>query len=51
MNIADEQKLAQRFAPTVTLAELNAAIDVRRTPGIPAGYEGPTLPVKEPADA
>jgi membrane protein len=32
-------------------AELNAAIDVRRTPGIPAGYEGPTLPVKEPADA
>ena len=32
-------------------AELNAAIDVRRTPGIPPGYEGPTLPVKEPADA
>jgi membrane protein len=32
-------------------AELNAAIDVRRTPGIPTGYEGPTLPVKEPADA
>ena len=32
-------------------AELNAAIDLRRTPGLPAGYEGPTLPVKEPADA
>jgi len=32
-------------------AELNAAIDVRRAPGIPQGYDGPTLPVKEPADA
>ena len=32
-------------------AELNAAIDVRRSPGIPSGYDGPTLPVKEPADA
>jgi membrane protein len=32
-------------------AELNAAIDVRRSPGIPPGYDGPTLPVKEPADA
>ena len=32
-------------------AELNAAIDVRRSPGIPDGYDGPTLPVKEPADA
>ncbi|MET0769649.1 MAG: YihY/virulence factor BrkB family protein [Solirubrobacteraceae bacterium] len=32
-------------------AELNAAIDVRRSPGIPQGYDGPTLPVKEPADA
>ena len=32
-------------------AELNAAIDVRRSPGLPSGYDGPTLPVKEPADA
>ena len=32
-------------------AELNAAIDVRRSPGLPQGYDGPTLPVKEPADA
>ena len=32
-------------------AELNAAIDVRRAPGLPRGYDGPTLPVKEPADA
>ena len=32
-------------------AELNAAIDVRRSPGIPRSYDGPTLPVKEPADA
>jgi membrane protein len=32
-------------------AELNAAIDVRRSPEIPSGYDGPTLPVKEPADA
>ena len=32
-------------------AELNAAIDVRRTPHVPRGYDGPTVPVKEPADA
>ena len=32
-------------------AELNAAIDVRRSPGVPRSYDGPTLPVKEPADA
>jgi membrane protein len=32
-------------------AELNAAIDLRRSPGLPQGYDGPTLPVKEPADA
>ena len=32
-------------------AELNAAIDVRRSPGLSPSYDGPTLPVKEPADA
>ena len=32
-------------------AELNAAIDVRRSPGVPPSYDGPTVPVKEPADA
>ena len=32
-------------------AELNAAIDVRRSPELPAGYDGPPLPAKEPADA
>ena len=30
-------------------AELNAAIDVRRSPGLPRGYDGPPLPAKEPA--
>jgi membrane protein len=30
-------------------AELNAAIDVRRSPDLPPGYEGPPLPAKEPA--
>jgi membrane protein len=30
-------------------AELNAAIDVRRSPDLPASYEGPPLPAKEPA--
>jgi len=30
-------------------AELNAAIDVRRSPELPRGYEGPPLPAKEPA--
>ena len=32
-------------------AELNAAIDVRRSPALPRGYQGPPLPAKEPADA
>jgi len=32
-------------------AELNAAIDVRRSPGLPHGYEGPPLPAKVPADS
>jgi membrane protein len=30
-------------------AELNAAIDVRRSPDLPRGYDGPPLPAKEPA--
>jgi membrane protein len=30
-------------------AELNAAIDVRRSPELPATYGGPPLPAKEPA--
>jgi membrane protein len=30
-------------------AELNAAIDVRRSPDLPRGYKGPPLPAKEPA--
>ena len=30
-------------------AELNAAIDVRRSPDLPRSYEGPPLPAKEPA--
>ena len=30
-------------------AELNAAIDVRRSPDLPRGYEGPPLPAKAPA--
>ena len=32
-------------------AELNAAIDVRRSPDLPTGYEGPPLPAKEPAES
>jgi membrane protein len=32
-------------------AELNAAIDVRRSPELPSGYEGPPLPAKVPADS
>jgi membrane protein len=32
-------------------AELNAAIDVRRSPDLPRGYEGPPLPAKEPAES
>jgi membrane protein len=31
-------------------AELNAAIDVRRSPELPKGYDGPPLPAKVPAD-
>ncbi|MGH2969004.1 MAG: YihY/virulence factor BrkB family protein [Solirubrobacteraceae bacterium] len=30
-------------------AELNAVIDLRRSPHLPAGYDGPPLPAKEPA--
>jgi membrane protein len=32
-------------------AELNAAIDVRRSPELPKGYEGPPLPAKVPAES
>jgi membrane protein len=32
-------------------AELNAAIDVRRSPDLPDDYEGPPLPAKVPADS
>jgi membrane protein len=32
-------------------AELNAAIDVRRSPELPDGYEGPPLPAKVPAES
>lgn len=32
-------------------AELNAVIDLRRSPELPASYEGPPLPAKVPADA
>jgi membrane protein len=32
-------------------AELNAAIDVRRSPDLQRGYEGPPLPAKEPAES
>jgi membrane protein len=32
-------------------AELNAAIDVRRSPDLPRGYAGPPLPAKEPAES
>jgi membrane protein len=31
-------------------AELNAVIDVRRSPELPPGYDGPPLPPKDPAD-
>ena len=31
-------------------AELNAVIDLRRTPELPEGYDGPPLPAKVPAD-
>jgi membrane protein len=32
-------------------AELNAVIDLRRSPHLPRSYDGPPLPAKEPADA
>jgi membrane protein len=32
-------------------AELNAAIDVRRSPDLPRDYAGPPLPAKEPAES
>ena len=32
-------------------AELNAVIDLRRSPELPRSYDGPPLPAKEPADA
>ena len=32
-------------------AELNAVIDVRRSPDLPPGYDGPVLPPKDPAAA
>jgi len=32
-------------------AELNAAVDVRRSPELPEGYEGPPLPAKVPAES
>ena len=32
-------------------AELNAVIDLRRSPELPRGYDGPPLPAKEPAEA
>jgi membrane protein len=32
-------------------AELNAAIDVRRSPELPKGYEGPPLPARVPAES
>jgi membrane protein len=32
-------------------AELNAVIDLRRSPHLPLSYDGPVLPQKEPAEA
>ena len=32
-------------------AELNAVIDLRRSPHLSERYDGPPLPPKEPADA
>jgi membrane protein len=31
-------------------AELNAAVDLRRAPDVPPGYDGPVLPPKDPPD-
>ena len=32
-------------------AELNAVIDLRRSPHLPDRYDGPPLPAKQPAEA
>jgi membrane protein len=32
-------------------AELNAVIDLRRSPELPPGYDGPPLPAKDPTDS
>jgi uncharacterized BrkB/YihY/UPF0761 family membrane protein len=32
-------------------AELNAVIDLRRSPELPSGYDGPPLPAKVAADS
>jgi membrane protein len=32
-------------------AELNAVIDLRRSPHLSDSYDGPPLPAKEPAEA
>ena len=32
-------------------AELNAVIDLRRSPELPRGYDGPPLPAREPAES
>ena len=32
-------------------AELNAVIDIRRSPELPSSYEGPPLPPKVPAES
>jgi membrane protein len=32
-------------------AELNAVVDLRRSPNLPENYDGPVLPAKEPAKA
>jgi membrane protein len=32
-------------------AELNAVVDLRRSPHLPRNYDGPVLPAKEPAEA
>ena len=32
-------------------AELNWAVDLRRSPDLPLTYDGPLMPAKEPADA
>jgi membrane protein len=32
-------------------AELNAVVDLRRSPHVPLSYDGPVLPAKEPAEA